>query len=146
MAMKDLPLWLLKNEGFINRLKMLTIDSVISQFDAVVSTYQGSMDEVNVSYMLTCASLLAHSDKSQCQEAALRIAQYCLQSNEPKNRKDGAALVLDALANDATIRLAEKRDMIDGGYESRLPLSAQLESTKRRILHTINLADETKIG
>ncbi len=145
MAMKDLPLWLLKNEGFINRLKMLTIDSVISQFDAVVSTYQGSMDEVNVSYMLTCASLLAHSDKSQCQEAALRIAQYCLQSNEPKNRKDGAALVLDALANDATIRLAEKRDMIDGGYESRLPLSAQLESTKRRILHTINLADETKI-
>lgn len=145
MAMKELPQWLIENKGFKNRLKDLTIDSVASQFDSLKKHNKELAEGIDISYMLTCASLLAHSDKSQCQEAALRIAQYCLQSDAPQNRKDGSALILDALVNNATIRLAEKRNMLDDGYEHRIPFSAQLESTKRRILHTINLSDESKV-
>ncbi|WP_154146203.1 DEAD/DEAH box helicase [Ewingella americana] len=143
--MKDLPLWLMENKGFIERLKNLTLDSVASQFSAVKKNSDIDAKDIDLSYMLTCASLLAHSDKHHCQEAALRIAQYCLQIDVAENKKDGAALVLDALANNFAIKLAENRDLIKSGYEDRLPLSAQLESTKRRILHTINLADDTKV-
>ncbi|MGM3227356.1 DEAD/DEAH box helicase [Dickeya zeae] len=144
MSMKELPQWLIENKGFKKKLRELTMDSVRSQFDSVRKNGEEE-GEIDISYMLTCASLLAYSNENKCQEAALRIAQYCLQSEVPKNKKDGAALILDALVNNATIRLAEKRNMLDSGYEQRIPLSAQLESTKRRILHTINLSDESKI-
>lgn len=145
MSMKDLPLWLMQNEGFLKRLKNLTMDSVASQFPSLKKNTEIKAQDIDLSYMLTCASLLAHAPQYQCQEAALRIAQYCLQQDVALNKKDGAALVLDALANNYAIKLAENRDLIDYGYEDRLPLSAQLESTKRRILHTINLSDDTKV-
>lgn len=93
-------------------------------------------------YMLTCASILAHSDNWTHQDAALRIAQYCIQrpSGTP-SQKDGAALVLDALCNQTAIQLAEKRRLIESWYGNRLSLGALLESTNRKIGHTIQLSD-----
>ena len=96
--------------------------------------------------MMTCASVLAHSENGRCQDAALRIAQFCLTDDSaPQQRRDGAALVLDALANQATIRLAEKRGYVHPDYQDRIPFRAQLGSTKRRILHTIKLADDESV-
>jgi hypothetical protein len=145
--MRELPEWLISNTGFRKRFKKLASDSVAGQFatlQRVVETDE--IPALDLSYMMTCASVLAHSENGKCQDAALRIAQFCLtdESSSPQ-RRDGAALILDALANQASIRLAEKRGYLAPEYEDRLPFSAQLESTKRRILHTIKLSDDEKI-
>ncbi|MFZ2973293.1 MAG: DEAD/DEAH box helicase [Ferribacterium limneticum] len=144
--MRDLPQWLLANAGFNKQLKHLTVDSVARQFEAVRKAEEFSnLEEFDLSYLMTCASILAHSSDGRCQDAALRIAQYCLSSqNTLAHKRDGAALILDALANRTAIKLAERRNFLELGYEERLPPNAQLDSTKRRFRYTIDLADNTK--
>lgn len=145
--MRDLPEWLISNPGFRKRFKQLAKSSVAQQFDRLSRTNDAiSNVHIDLSYMMTCASILAHSANGKCQDAALRIAQYCLtDSSSSPQRRDSAALILDALANQAAIKLAEKRQYLAPKYEERLPLIAQMESMKRKILHTIKLTDEEKI-
>lgn len=146
MAMRDLASWLISNRGFQEKLKLLTVASVGGQF-GLVSTYENAFSAGSeVGYFLMCASILAHSSDGRCQDAALRIAQFCLSDPRVKNHhRDGAALVLDALVNQTAIRLAEARNLLPEGYEERLPLRALIETTNRKIEYSINLAQERKI-
>jgi hypothetical protein len=147
VALKDLPEWLMTSQGFTKKLSALTIHSVAGQFKTITQfANKTEAFENDMGYMLTCASVLAHSSSAHCQDAALRIAQYCLSdTNATSSRKDGAALILDALANRATINLAEVRQFLHPNFEERLPASAQLEAARRRILYTIELADHTTV-
>lgn len=146
MALEKLPEWLIANAGFLRKLRRLTIDSVVSQFDSLIKTQTESLSLEELGYMLTCASILAHSENGRCQDAALRIAQFCLnEPNASSTRQDGAALVLDALVNSSAIRLAEVRNLLLPEVELRWPLRAQLEAAKRKFEHTIELGDTTSI-
>lgn len=146
MALENLPGWLISNTGFLRKLQQLTIDSVVDQFDSLVKFQNESFPHEDLGYMLTCASILAHSMDGKCQDAALRIAQFCINSKyATSERHDGAALVFDALVNSAAIRLAEGRNLLLPEVEHRWPLSAQLEAAKRKLIHTIELGDETSI-
>lgn len=145
MALRNLPEWLITNAGFSQRLTSLTVASVAKQFDAITQTTEENEEpEIALGYMLMCASILAHSPDGRCQDAALRIAQFCLtEDSSPAHRRDSAALILDALVNSAAIRLAERRELLSINFEERLPFSAQLELTKRKLFHTIQLADQS---
>lgn len=146
MAMRELPGWLVKNEGFKRQLKNLTAQSVARQFASLVTDSGSWTEKVDASYMLTCASVLSHSDDGVCQDAALRIAQYCLESSDVSTeRKDGALLVLDSLVNKAAIDLAVKRGMVDSEYQNRFPIVAQVDANRRKLQYTLGLSDQREI-
>ncbi|MDW0359791.1 DEAD/DEAH box helicase [Halomonas venusta] len=146
MSMKELPVWLVSNEGFNRKLMILTLESVADQFDDLQRCVDFEyLPESDLSYMITCASLLAHSDYGRCQDAALRIAQYLLSNKLADSRKDSAALVLDALTNRAAIGLAEKRGLISPDYRDRLPFFALCESVKREISTTVKLSELSEV-
>ncbi len=137
--MKGLPKWLVNNSGFLAKFEQLSIKSVTEQFPPVIPCNDSDNVDMDISYLLTCGSILSHSDDEICQDAALRIAQYFLQNDISEHRKDCAALILDALSNNATLQLAMNKGLLENNFESRLPLAGQLESTKRRIEHTIEV-------
>lgn len=145
MSMKELPGWLVNNQGFINKLKGLTISSVVNQFPSVRAFNNQSVSDQDISYLLTCGSVLSQSNDDLCQDAALRISQYCLINLNSEQRKDSAALILDALANNATVELAVKKGFLKEGFEKRLPIAGQLETTKRKIEHTIEIGNDKLI-
>ncbi|HCI5654335.1 TPA: hypothetical protein NPN99_005008, partial [Klebsiella pneumoniae] len=145
MSMKELPSWLVNNQGFINKLKGLTISSVVNQFPSVRAFNNQSVSDQDISYLLTCGSVLSQSNDDLCQDAALRISQYCLINLNSEQRKDSAALILDALANNATVELAVKKGFLKEGFEKRLPIAGQLETTKRKIEHTIEIGNDKLI-
>ncbi|GME29373.1 MULTISPECIES: DEAD/DEAH box helicase [unclassified Pantoea] len=143
--MKGLPKWLVNNSGFLAEFEQLSKKSVKDQFPVIVPCSEGVNGNINISYLLTCGSILSHSDDDICQDAALRIAQYCLQNDVSDQRKDCAALILDALSNNATLQLALNKGLLRSDFEKRLPLAGQLESTKRRIEHTIEVGADKYI-
>lgn len=143
--MKGLPDWLVNNVGFTNKFKQLTIKSVVKQFPMVTSEYSEMDISPFMGYMLTCGGILSHSDNELCQDASLRISQYCLQFDENVSRKDSSALILDTLSNNATLELAVKKGFIAECFEDRLPVVARLESIRRKITQTIELHDKKNI-
>ncbi|HEM6864092.1 TPA: DEAD/DEAH box helicase [Providencia rettgeri] len=142
MIMKDLPLWLINNSGFNCKFKMLTIKSVVEQFPKIESNANFNNVQSDISYLLTCGSILAHSDNEICQDAALRISQYCLLNDVNETKKDSAALILDTLSNNATLNLAIRNGLIKKGFSERLPIFGQWECIKRKIEHTIELGKD----
>ncbi|MFL4289979.1 hypothetical protein P9364_20040, partial [Escherichia coli] len=135
MSLRDLSGWLIKNQGFLRKYQALVANSIKDQFPELKSDVIPQISSEDVGYLLTCASSLAFSSDEKCQDAALRIAQYCLLNEKSEARKDSAALILDSLSNNPAIQLAENRGYLNPDFEERLPLKAQLELTKRKILY-----------
>lgn len=142
MSMKELPNWLVHNKGFIKKIEKLTIASVVDQFPSVKASHEQNISDSDISYLLTCGSILSQSNDELCQDAALRISQYCLVNSFSAQRKDSAALILDALANNATVALAIEKGFLSEGFEKRLPIAGQLETMKRKIENTIEIGND----
>lgn len=139
ILMRDLARWLIENEGFQRKYHSLVKVSILQQFPRVLPNIAFDVTRDDLGYLLTCASALAFSDKVECQDAALRISQFTLLNESSIPRKDSAALVLDSLANNAAIKLAEQRGLLEEGYNDRVPFQAQLEITNRKINYTIEI-------
>lgn len=139
MSLKDLSEWLIRNKGFLEKYQALVSSSIREQFPTVVSDTVSDIKTEDIGYLLTCASSLAFSNNEKCQDAALRIAQYCILNEKSEARKDSAALILDSLSNNAAIKLAENRGYLSPDFENRIPFKAQLELTKRKIQYTIEI-------
>jgi len=143
MSKADLQGWLLQNSGFKTQYRGLLIDSVASQFSGLQRNDQEAHKEHDWGYLLLCASLLAQSETEKCQDAALRIAQYCLEcGNTSDVEKHAAAVVLDTLANRPAIKLAEGRDLLQHGFSERLPFTLYQDWVKRSIENTIALSND----
>jgi len=137
----DLQKWLLQNPGFQVRFRRLVTDSVANQFPRLSRNLE-QREGHDWPYLLMCASLLAQSDDGRCQDVALRIAQFCLQQSDVNpTHKDAAAVVLDSLANDPAIKLAQHRDLLQEGVPDRLPFPLLQDWTRRSIENSITLKD-----
>lgn len=67
-------------------------------------------------------------------------------SNGPtETQRTAAANVLDQLANRPAIALAARRAMLPDALETRLPLPARIEWVRRRLEHSVALADDTAL-
>ena len=141
--MRNLDLWLYNTDGFQKLYKNLCKESVSNQFPLDGESSKLSLNEI--SYLLTAGSIFAHSSDGKFQDAALRIAQFCLVNSIDESKSDSAALILDSLRNNATIRLAEQRNLLIPGFYDRLPNCAYIESTKRKLENTIELSDESSV-
>ncbi len=141
MGKDNLQDWLLNNSGFLTQYRHLIIDSVSGQFSNLQRD-KCTNEKHDWHYLLLCASFLAQSDKGKCQDIALRIAQYCLESRYASEiQKDAAAVVLDTLANRPAIKLAENRKLLQKDYTSRLPLTLLQDWTKRSFKNSIALSN-----
>ncbi|EAT60056.1 DEAD/DEAH box helicase [Chlorobium ferrooxidans] len=140
MSKSELQNWLFSNKGFQERYRHVVIDSVTNQFPALNRLPSG--EKHDWSYLLLCASLLAQSADGNCQDVSLRIAQFCLQANNLQSEyKDAAAVILDILANQPAINLAEARNLIECGFEDRLPHNMLCEWIRRSLENVISLSD-----
>jgi hypothetical protein len=146
MSKVTLQEWLLNNPGFQNRYRSLLIDSVSRQFTNMQRNCQGIQETHDWKYLLLCASLLAQSEAEKCQDVALRIAQYCMEcGNSSNTEKHAAAVVLDSLSNRLSIKLAEKRNLIESNYYERLPFPLFQDWTRRSLENSINLSNSESI-
>jgi superfamily II RNA helicase len=145
MRKAELQDWLVNNPGFQASLKRIIIDSVANQF-AQLNRDNCQQEDYDWSYLLMCASLLAQSEKGYHQDVALRIAQFCIeQSNINQTYKDASVIILDSLANQQAIELAQQRKLTQSGLTERIPFTLLIDWTRRSIENSITLADSQTI-
>lgn len=144
MSLRDLAPWLLDRPGFVARLDAVVADAVCAELgDQFVRHAQWRDLAHDWPYLLLSASVLAASDSGPCQAAALRIAHACITAPETSDHwRDSAALVLDTLANHPAIALAVSRTLLRPGPETRLPVPARIEWTRRTLDHSIVLLND----
>lgn len=143
MSKIDLQNWLLSLDGFQEQYRCVVINSVTNQFPALnlpPCSDPGKLHDWE--YLLMCASLLAQSENGVCQEVSLRIAQFCLQQDGMAEiYKDAAAVILDTLANQPAIKLAENRNLIEKRFADRLPFPLLQDWTRRSIENAVTLTN-----
>jgi len=99
------------------------------------------LTEINWNNVLGIASILSHSKNSTHLDAALRIAQTCLTLETTEIQKSGAAIILETLTNQNSIRLAIKRKLLDEEYSSKLPLPFKILNNQTRISNSVSIND-----
>lgn len=146
MAISDLQQWLIESAAFHRCYEPLLIESVVSQFSSVERNNSPEIPEFRLEYLILCASLLSSSEKANCQDIALRIAQFVLQEQSlPSHAKDAAGVILERLNNSVSVALAEKKGCLEANLLSRLPLPLFGDTTSKRIEHTIYLNNNNMI-
>ncbi|MBI5656732.1 MAG: DEAD/DEAH box helicase [Geobacter sp.] len=136
MSRTLLQTWLVELSGFRARLLELTKAFVIGQFD-LTSDSSTPLNDSDLKYLLFCASLLSTSAKEKEQDAALRIAQYCLTSAADETQRATAAFILDQLANEPAIRLGTQRGSVPDDFFERLDGLLLYEHWQRRLELTV---------
>lgn len=145
MPKAELQQWLLSNQGFRARYSRILTSSVSSQFPSLTAS-TSEPQAVDWPYLLFCASILSDSERADCQDIALRIAQACMTHPITTSaQRDTAALVFDDLANRVSIDLSINRELLQSGLTSRLGTLARMEWTRRSIENSISLADHSTI-
>jgi hypothetical protein len=145
MTVRDLGPWLLKQSAFQEQLSEVTLTSVRRQFSAILSVADSaSSGVVDWSRLLLSASLLAECQEGNCQDAALRIAQACLEDESmPSDRHDVAATVLDKLSNRVALDLAEHRLTLRPNLIERLPIPLRLEWQRHSLENSVDASGDT---
>ncbi|MCB9978545.1 MAG: DEAD/DEAH box helicase [Rhodospirillales bacterium] len=99
--------------------------------------------------MLKCASFLAHSKKSQMQDMALRIAQFCLQNKDvtTDTQKNSAQFVLNVLANRRAITLAKDKNLLgEKSEEWQKTFLGNLNWIKQEVEHSVWLKNGARLN
>src|SRR5689334_2375022 len=118
--------------AFKQQLNGLATALLADQFAFAPTTPVGR--DFDVSYLLTCATVLAQSDDGGCIQAALQIARYALTASSLDQRyRDAAAVVYDMLANQPAIKLALTKNLLQEGLSSRLPLPLRRDAIQRQV-------------
>lgn len=139
MSKSRLPERLFQLDGFQELFQPIVIQSISRQFDNLIpNSSLNRKDVTDWGYLLLCASILAQSENSQCQDAAFRIAQFCLIDEGPsEEQKLSATVVLDKLTNSPAIKLAVERGYIGKDYDQNYSLPIALERINRQIKYSI---------
>lgn len=99
------------------------------------------LSKINWNNVLGIGSVLSHSTNSIHLDAALRIAQTCLTCETTKVQKSGAAVILETLTNQNSIKLAVKRNLLTEDYASRLPLPFKILNNQTRMSNSVSIND-----
>lgn len=95
--------------------------------------------EVDVNYVLECASVLAYSDLGVCQDAALRIAHFVLgRKAATDGQRNAAGIILDVLTNRPALRLAVHRKMIAEDFLDRIPSPLLFDVLRREVESSVS--------
>lgn len=129
--------------SFQELLIKITIDSVRDSLELSPSQLN-ILDEIGTDWnrLLTCGSLLAQSEESLHQDAALRIAQACLCNERTSQyQKQAAIVILHMMANKLGIELASRNLETHTDMYKDLPLPLRLDAGKRNMSYTLHSLD-----
>jgi superfamily II DNA/RNA helicase len=119
--------------------------SVISLFPVLNQGQKEIPYPADWNNLLMCASVMAHSDNPDCQDAALRIAQCCLTNQETTEvQRVASSVILNKLTNKPAIELALEKDLLPQTYYDKIPLPFKIENTQRDIRYTIYIKNNEK--
>jgi hypothetical protein len=122
---------------FKSELKKVLIQSCLNSLRNV-KVDQEDEQMIDWNYLLSCASILSTSVDYDHLESALRVAQSTLElPSSNQEQRVAAGIVLDNLTNQPAIYLALKRQLLDENYFDNVPLPLVLDSTRRRVAHTL---------
>lgn len=129
---------LLTLESFRRELRKATLRSVIDQFPMVTPSETIFAGDVDTNYLLECASILAHSSRGDCQDAAFRIAHFALaRQGASTGQRNAAAIVLDVLTNRPALNLAMQREMVAPNFLDNVPPPLLLDALRREVEFTV---------
>jgi len=110
----------------------LAVRGILHDFGAVRPT--GERAPIDWSRALSLASVLTAEDDATAQDVALRIAQGCLVADEAlDHHRDAAAIVLERMGNQPSLRLAVDRERIASDSWTQAPAPLQLDVVRRRL-------------
>lgn len=114
----------------------LLLRSVRSSFPQLI--YEQNRTDLDLNYLISCASVLAQSADGISQDEALRIAHFTLTQTDTTDEQRAASMVvLDTLSNNPALELALRKRIAPSNYFEKIPLPIQLDSIQRRIKHGI---------
>lgn len=144
MNENELLQWVIDQKTFKVEYENLLLGSVSSQFSVFKSTHHNH----DWSYLLKCASFLAHSSESKMHDIALRISQYCLIQKDITTlvQKNAAQFVLNKLANRRAISLAKERGLLENDTESwHKTFMGNVNWVKQEVLNSVWLKNGEKL-
>lgn len=137
MGVDSLAAKLLAVPGLQSRLASVVVEDVARQFGALTNGHVG-LPTRDWDYLLTCASVLARSERGDCQDAALRIAHAAVtRPAADAGQKAAAAVILDMLSNAPALKLAQRRGLIPEDALSTLPAPLLLDKVARSIRYSV---------
>jgi hypothetical protein len=123
---------------FRRELRKVTLVSVAEQFPMLTVEEGITGAEIDLNYILECASVLAHSERGVCQDAALRVAHFVLsRTTATEGQKAAAAIVLDVLTNRPALGLAVRRELVSGDVLEHVPPPLLLDALRREVEFSI---------
>lgn len=124
--------------GFQRIFEPLLKLSIQEQFFEV----KNQNEDIDLPYLLSCASILADSNLPEHLDVAYRIAQFGIQQKNDDELAIKAALILEKMTNHPSIELAISKGYIEKNYIDQLPLLSKLDIIRRNIKYS--LWDETE--
>lgn len=110
----------------------LALRGILHDFAAARPT--GERAPIDWSRALSLASVLTAEDDATAQDVALRIAQGCLVADDAlDHHRDAAAIVLERMGNQPSLRLAVDRERIASDSWTQAPAPLQLDVVRRRL-------------
>lgn len=130
---------LLALPAFQRELRAITIRSVAAQFPMLTLSSAVKDATFDINYALTCASVLAQSERGDCQDAALRIAHFALLTLPPDAAapRAAAAVVLDTLTNRPALALAIRRQYVEADVLASIPAPLRLDALRREATYSL---------
>ena len=124
---------ILSSEPCQRLLKAVAVRAALSEFPMIKPVNE--QEEIDWSYALRSASVLASAQMERAQDAALRIAQTCLgaAAEADEGHRRASALILERMGNQLALRLANERDLVEGEAWKKAPVPLAMDVIRRRL-------------
>jgi len=151
---RDDPRTEVLGEGrFRNMLIAIARQSVLTDLTALTPNLSGtgsvtdpSREEIDWGFALLCASALTSTPVREAQDAALRVATACLNSQIDLTLREAATVILERLGNRPSLSLAAGRGLVEPDAWTDAPLPLQLDVIRRRLELTIPTSTGTAVA
>ena len=149
MNLSELHAWIRSDEGLNASFRTLRRWGAFHSFgEGVLSkpTDAHFDTEPDWSKLILAASILAESQEIDHQEVSLMVAQNAIAFAADGAVRDAGAVVLAQLSNHRAVQLAQSRSLIKPAIETRLGVTEQILSTRRKLETSILLNDNVTIN
>lgn len=143
MNASDVEEVVFSSSKFRSLVTRIAMDSVVSDFETIRPTYVAPAIDWN--FGLLCASALTSAESETAQDAVLRVAQGCLNSQADGAVRDAAAMLLERLGNRPAVGLATSRGLIGSNAIASLPVALQMDVIRRRLEFSIPAEGQSPI-
>lgn len=130
-------------ESFQKQYQSIVELSVCSSIENLIwnRAKEAILNEIHWDNVLSIASILSQSPNSEHMEAALRIAQTCLEQHCNEEQKGAAVFILERLSNHRAFLLAVSRCLTSENILHELPIGLKFEINKLKLSNSVEVGD-----